>query len=171
MIEHTTFGTVEVLADNPWLGKHHVLSDDDSVFVDQCDVRAVKLKFGFTDTQLPLCGKCRSLIRPVERVGQQVVWLGEEFDEWKPYCADAVREHGLHDEDRIDRMWHVPDRSVGSWCKSAGIRINDEAGALTFHVRTRTERIVIRLTRKPNGEAHIETSCTPRRRRLQAVPS
>jgi hypothetical protein len=171
MTEHTTFGTVEVLADNPWLGKHHVLSDDDSVYVDQSDVRAVRLKFGFSDTRLPLCGKCRSPIRPVERVGEQVVWLAEVFDEWTPYCADAVAEDGLGDDVRIDRMWHEPDRSVGSWCKSAAIRINDETGALTFHVRTHSERVVIRLTRRPNGEAHIDTSRTPRRRRLLAVPS
>ena len=170
MTEHTTFGTVEVLADNPWLGKHHVLSDDDSVYVDQSDVRAVRLKFGFSDTRLPLCGKCRSPIRPVERVGEQVVWLAEVFDEWTP-CCDALAEDGLTDEERVERMWHEPDRSVGSWCKSAGIRINDGAGALTFHARTDAERIVIRLTRRQDGETHIETSRTPRRRRLQAVPS
>jgi hypothetical protein len=53
MNEHSSFGTVGVLAHDPWLGKHHVLDRGDTVLVDQCDLRGVTLKFGFSDNQLP----------------------------------------------------------------------------------------------------------------------
>lgn len=171
MNEHSTFGIVEVLAHSPWLGRHRMIDRGDSAVVDQCDLRGVKLKIGFPDTQLPLCGKCRSPIRPAEGSGEHVVWLAEEFDEWTPCCSEALAEEGLTDERRVERMWHEPDRSVGSWCKSAAILIHDEAGALTFHARTGTERIVIRLSRQQDGAVQVQTSRTPRRQRLKGVAS
>jgi hypothetical protein len=161
--EHTTFGTVEVSAHSPWLGRHHMLDRGDSVLVDQCDLRGVKLRFGFPDTPYPLCGKCRSPIRPLERVADHVVWLGEESEDWTPYCSEAVADGGLTDEQRVERMWHEPDRSLGSWCRSAAIRVHDEDGALTFHARTRAERIVVRLSQRPDGTTEVQTSRTPRR--------
>lgn len=165
MNEHSSFGTVEVLAHSPWLGKHRMVDRGDSMVIDQCDLRGVKMKFGFSDNRLPLCGKCRSPIRLAEGMGEHVVWLAEEFDEWTPCCSEALGDDGLTDEQRVERMWHEPDRSVGSWCKSAAIRIHDEEGALTFHARTGTERIVIRLSQRPDGTTEVQTSRVPRRPR------
>jgi hypothetical protein len=111
MNKHSSFGTAEVLAHSPWLGKHCMIGRGDWMVVDQCDLRGVKLKFGFSDKRPPLCGKCRSPIRPAEGSGEQVVWLAEEFDEWTPCCSEALADDDLTDEQRVERMWHEPDRS------------------------------------------------------------
>jgi hypothetical protein len=161
MTAHTTFGTAEVFGQSVTFDRHHILDRVESVFVDHSDIDGVLLKFGWGDTPYPICGKCRAPMRPVQRPDGTTVWMAEGMVHWTPLCDEALGEDAT-DAEVVENMWHEPDRSVGSWCRSAAIRVNDGAGTLSFVARTTTERIVVRLTRPDDGQVQVATD---RRRR------
>jgi hypothetical protein len=164
---HTTFGTAEVFA-APTFGTHPVVELPDSVYVDQSDLLlGVTLKFGWEDSHLPNCGKCQSPMRAVERPDGTSVWIAEDTPWWTPFCSSTLEE-GISDEEMVERMWHEPDRSVGSWVRSASIRVDDEAGTLTFTAKMPSERLVFRLSRLPSGEVQATTKRWPKRCRMGA---
>ncbi|MDP9442093.1 MAG: hypothetical protein M3P34_07955 [Actinomycetota bacterium] len=140
---HTTFGTVEVLGRPTTFDNHHVLDRGSSVFVNYLEVTGVKVRFGWGDMQRPICGKCRSPLRAVASTGGSVVWLAsDDLEEWSPYCPP---DDPTSDAELIAAMWHERDRSVGSWCTSASLHVDDSAGALMLIARTDDERLVIQL--------------------------
>lgn len=162
---HKTFGTADVFGSPTTFDRHHILDRGTSVFIDYLELRSVTLRLGWGDATLPICGKCRSPMRPVVRADGATVWLAEVDDEWTPCCEPTPSEGDTSVDELVAAIWHEPDRSVGSWCQSATIHIDDSSGQLSFVVRTCNERVEVQFTCSATGEVQLATSQRRRRRR------
>ena len=167
---HTSFGSVAVHGPSGSLEPHWVSDRPESVVVDDIYVSRVDVRFGWSDSERPYCGKCRQSVRPVGAGDGTTVWVVDDRPHRRPVCWRTVDDTEISDEELVAHMWHEPDRrSVGSWCHGAAIHVDDESGTLKFIARTERHKVVVDLRQLPDGQVQVHTVRKRRRRKQKGA--